>query len=754
MTRFPKRRLLVLALATTLAAPAWAQQPVDPRAAFGFPDAPAPPADAPAPAATGAFTVSDIRVDGLQRIGAGTVFTYLPIERGDRIDQSTVGDAIRALYRTGFFQDVRMGRQGDILVISVVERPAINRLTLTGNKDIQTEDLMRGLADIGLSEGDTFDRLALDRVTQELTRQYNNRGKYNVQITPTVSNLDRNRVDVTIVIDEGEAAKIRHINIVGNEVYDDDLLREAWESNTSNWLSWYRRDDQYSREKLDGDREKLHNFYLDRGHLDFSEDSIQVAISPDRQDMYITAGISEGEVYTVSGVEVSGDTVLPKEDIQARLFVREGQVFSRALLELSSDAIIATLSNIGYAFAQVNPIPEVNRDDRTVTINMQVVPGPRVNVRRVVFRGNTRTADQVLRREMRQFEGAWYSQAAIDRSRIRLQRLGFFESGSVSVETEPVPGTPDQVDVVVNVTETASGNFTFGLGYSQLAGVTTSIQLSQNNFLGSGNRVSIEASRNLFLQRYAFSYTNPYFTDDGLSMGYNLWWREFDNSEFNTAQYSSTSAAGQMFFGVPITEHDSFSVLFGIDRNEIFAWRGATPDSIVDYIDAFGSRTFHAWRTEVGWARDTRNDFLQPTRGTYQRVSAEITLPGSTAEYYKLNYEFSKYWPLHRTMVLNTRTEIGYGDSYGSDVTRNVCFTPPPPPTQDNPFPPAPPPSGWRSSPGSSVRSKHRRRCSSSTPAKVSSVSSALRSGTAVRSASSQLQARYRRSHAARSRSG
>ena len=558
MTRNPSRHLLAIALAAAIVSPAGAQQTAE-----------APPS-VQSPAAPQAFTISDIRVDGLQRIGAGTVFTYLPLERGDQVDQTRIGEGIRALYRTGFFEDVRMGRQGDILVITVTERPAINRLTLTGNKDIKTEDLMRGLSEIGLAEGDTFDRLALDRVTQELTRQYNNRGKYNVQITPTVSNLDRNRVDVAINVDEGSAAKIRHINIVGNETYDQDVLRENWESGTSNWLSWYRRDDQYSREKLDGDREKLHNFYLDRGHLDFSEDSIEVAISPDRQDMYITAGITEGEVYTISDVEITGDTVLPKEDIEARVFLRDGQIFSRALVELSTDAIIATLSNIGYAFAQVNPIPEVNREERTVKISMQVVPGPRVNVRRVVFRGNTRTSDEVLRREMRQFEGAWYSQAAIDRSRIRLQRLGFFESGSVSVETEPVPGSADEVDVVFNVAETASGSFVFGLGYSQLAGVTTSVQLSQNNFLGRGNRVSIEASRNLYLQRYAFSYVNPYFTDEGLSMGYNLWWREFDNSEFNTAQYSSTSAAGQVFFGVPITEHDSFSLLFGLDRNEIY----------------------------------------------------------------------------------------------------------------------------------------------------------------------------------------
>lgn len=669
MTRLPNRRLLAIALASTLAAPAWAQQPVDPQAAFGFP---AQPATAPMP---GAFTVSDIRVDGLQRIGAGTVFTYLPIERGDTVDAGRIGDAIRALYATGFFEDVTVGRQGDILVVEVRERPAINKLTLTGNKDIQTEDLTKGLRDIGLSEGETFDRLALDRVTQELTRQYNNRGKYNVSIEPTVSPLDRNRVDVAIKIDEGKAAKIRHINLIGNETYDDEQLTDAWESGETNWLSWYRRDDQYSREKLEGDREKLRNFYLDRGHIDFSEDNIQVAISPDKRDMYITAGLTEGEVYTVSSVEVTGDTVLPKEDIERQVLIKPEMTFSRALLEFSSDQISATLSNIGYAFAQVNVIPEVDRENRKVAINLQVVPGPRVSVRRIVFKGNARTADEVLRREMRQFEGAWYSQAAIDRSKVRLQRLGFFESGSVNVESKPVPGSNDLVDVEFSVTETASGSFMFGLGYSQLTGMTTSVQLSQNNFLGSGNRISIEAQRNVYLQRYSFSYMNPYFTDNGLSLGYNLWWREFDNSEFNTAQYSSTSRAAQMVLGVPITEHDTVSAMFGIDSNQIFAYRGSTPQSIVDYIDVIGQRTFHAWRGEVAWARDTRNDYLQPTRGTLQRVSAEVSLPGSTAEYYKLNYEFSKYWQLSRALVLNTRLEIGYGDSYG-DARYGIVYDP------------------------------------------------------------------------------
>ena len=678
MTRTPTRRLLALALATALtpapALPALAQtaNPFAPPAQTSQQPTPQPePQDT---AAAGAFTVSDIRIDGLQRISAGTVFTYLPIERDDSIDQSRAAEAIRALYKTGFFEDVRLDRQGDILVVTVTERPAINKLTLVGNKDIKTADLTKGLTNIGLAEGETFDRLHLDQVTQELTRQYNDRGKYNVQIDPSVSRLDRNRVDITINIKEGKAAKIRHVNLIGNEKFPQKDITDSWESKESNWLSWYRRDDQYSREKLSGDLEKLDEYYLDRGYLDFSVDNTQVAISPDKSDMFITAGMSEGEQYTITDVKVGGDTVLPKEQIEKMVLLKPGQVFSRRLLELSSDFITATLGNIGYAFAQVNPIPEADREKHTVGITLQVVPGPRVNVRRIVFKGNTRTADEVLRREMRQFEGSWYSQAAIDRSKVRLQRLGYFET--VDVENVPVPGSNDQIDVVYNVKETTSGSFVFGLGFSQLSGLTTSIQLSQNNFLGSGNRVSVEAQRSDFLQRYSFSFLNPYFTDEGMSLGYNLWWREFDNSNFNTASYSTTSGAAQMVLGLPITESDTVTALFGIDSNQINTFRGSTPPSIIDYIDALDTRTFHAWRTELAWARDTRNDYFTPTRGTSQRISAEIALPGSTVEYFKLNYAYSKFWPISRALVLNTRIELGYGDSYGSPVSRDICFTP------------------------------------------------------------------------------
>ena len=675
MTRTPARRLLVLALAAAIAPafPALAQS--------ANPFSLGAPSDSPQ--AAGAFTVSDIRIDGLQRISAGTVFTYLPIERGDTIDESREAEAIRALYKTGFFEDVQLGRQGDILVVTVTERPAINKLTLEGNKDIKTEDLQKGLADIGLAEGDTFDRHDLDTVTQELTRQYNNRGKYNVQITPTVSQLDRNRVDITIHVDEGKPAKIRHINVVGNDVFRQKDLTDRWESQETNWLSWYRRDDQYSREKLSGDLEKLNEYYLDRGYIDFSVDSTQVEISPDKRDMFITAGVTEGEKYTVSDVTLTGDTVLPKESLQKMVLVKPGQTFSRQLLEFTSDAITATLGNIGYAFAQVNPVPALDREKRTVGINLQVVPGPRVNVRRIVFKGNSRTADEVLRREMRQFEGAWYSQAAVDRSKIRLQRLGYFET--VDVENQPVPGSNDQVDVVFTVKETTSGSFVFGLGFSQLTGITTSIQLSQNNFLGSGNRVSVEAQRNSYLQQYAFSFLNPYFTDEGMSLGYNLTWREFDNSNFNTAQYSTTNRSAQVVAGIPITETDTISAQFGLDSNQIFIFPGSTPQSIVNYIAALDQRTFHAWRTQLAWARDTRNDYFTPTRGTYQRVSAEFTLPGSTAQYYKLSYQYSRFWPLSRALVLNTRAELGYGDSYGSPKTKDFfCLQPLPAPRDTN----------------------------------------------------------------------
>ena len=649
MTRIAAPRLLALALASALAlAPVAKAQNFEP------------------------FQVQDIRIDGLQRIAPGTVFTYLSIEKGDTVSRNTAATAIHALFKTGFFSDVEIDRQGNILVVKVTERPAINKLTIAGNKEIKTEELQKGLKQIGLAEGETFDRLSLDRITQELNRSYNNRGKYNVAITPSVTPLDRNRVDVTITIAEGKAAVIRNINIVGNQTYTDKQLRDNWESNTNNWLSWYKHDSQYSREKLSGDLEKLNSYYLDRGYVDFDIDTTQVAITPDRRDMFLTANITEGQVYTVSSISISGDTILPKEDLQKLVVVKQGQIFSRRKLEQTVDGMTIVLSNIGYAFAKITPVPQVDHDSRTVGIDFQIVPGPRVQVRRIVFKGNTRTADNVLRREMRQFEGSWFSQAAVDRSRVRLQRLGFFED--ITVETPAVPGTNDQVDVVVNVKERTSGQFTFGLGYSQISGLITTIELNENNFLGTGNHFSVAVSNSTFQKRLNFSYLDPYFTSSGISVGYGLFYSQFNNANFNTAQYSSDNYGATVTFGVPITETDTVGLTMGVDTKKIQTVVGTTPQVLVDYINAVGHNTFHTWSANLSWARDSRNSFFAPTSGTYQRLGAEIALPGSTQEYYKLSYAFERYWPLSSYLVLRTAADVGYGKGYGNAKINGLPF--------------------------------------------------------------------------------
>ncbi len=649
MTRTAAPRLLALALTAALAfAPGVKAQNFEP------------------------FRVQDIRIDGLQRIAPGTVFTYLAIEKGDTVDRAAAANAIHALFKTGFFNDVEIDRQGDILIVKVTERPAINKLTLVGNKEIKSDELLKGLKQIGLSEGETFDRLSLDRVTQELNRQYNNRGKYNVSITPSVANLDRNRVDVTITIAEGKVARIRNINIVGNHTFTDKTLRDKWESNTSNFLSWYRKDDQYSREKLTGDLEKLNSYYLDRGYIDFNVDSTQVQITPDRRDMFLTTNITEGEIYKVSTVKVSGDTVLPKEDMQKLVAIKQGEVFSRRKLERTVDSMTLVLSNIGYAFAKINPVPDVDKDARTVGIDFQVVPGPRVQVRRIVFKGNTRTADNVLRREMRQLEGSWFSQAAVDRSRVRLQRLGYFED--INVDTPAVPGSVDQVDVVVSVKERTSGQFTFGLGYSQISGLITTIELNENNFLGTGNHFGVALSNSTFQKRLDFTYLDPYFTNNGVSVGYGLFYRQFDNANFNTAQYSSDSYGGTATFGIPITETGTVGLSIGADTKKIQTILGTTPMEIIDYLAAVDHRTFKTWHADLSWAKDSRNSFFAPTRGTYQRVGAYLALPGSTQEYYKLSYSIEHYWPLSSWLVLRTAADLGYGKGYGNGKTNGLPF--------------------------------------------------------------------------------
>ncbi len=632
------------------------------------------------------FRISDIRVDGLQRISEGNVFSFIPIEVGDMLTPSLSRSTIRDLYRTGFFDDIKLSRENDVLVISVEERPAISSVSITGNRQIRDEDIMPALAGIGIAEGEIFNQLELDRVRQELINQYFSRGRYGVEVETIVSRLPRNRVTLSILVTEGRQARIRHINIVGNERFTNEELRSDFESHTNPGLFFWRGRNQYTREKLSGDLEALRSFYLDRGYMDFSIESTQVSISDDKQDIFITANIREGEVYRVNEVQVTGDLVLPEATLRRMITVEAGDTFSRRKLEQSIDNITAVLANIGYAFANVNPIPRIDRENREAEINFFIEPGKRVYVRRIEFRGNTQTKDEVLRREMRQFEGAWFSQAAIDRSRIRIQRLGFFDN--VNIETPQVEGSEDQIDVIVNVEEMPSGSFQIGAGYSQLQGIIASVSIEQNNFLGSGRRVGISASRSRILTQLGINYTNPYYTDDGISRGFFLRYTEFDQGAANISSFSTSQAAAGVNYGFPVTEID-FIRLGGsasrVDINlpaQLVPIDPDDPDSSLELrvpasrplgisLDQDGDgflsrdeRSVTTYRLDSTWSRDSRNHFLNPTRGTLHRLGAEASLPGSTREFYKLNYRFRHYWPIATRMAFSLRGDFAYGDAY------------------------------------------------------------------------------------------
>jgi outer membrane protein insertion porin family len=611
------------------------------------------------------FVVSDIRIDGLSRISAGTVYNYLPINKGDQLTNDGAQRAIRALYRTKFFSDVEFDREGSILVIKVVERPSIAKLTLRGNKDIKTDDLKKGLKEIGLTEGETFDRLALDNVQQELIRQYYNRGKYNVSVDPHVTRLDRNRVAVEIEIREGKAAKIKELNILGNHAFTDKQIRDGFESDTTNWMSWYSKDDQYSREKLSGDLEKLQSYYMDRGYADFGVDSTQVAIAPDKRAMYIDASIKEGEIYKVADVKLLGELILPEKTMRQLVFVKAGETFNRAAVEASSKAIKAVLANIGYAYAKVTPIPKLDKEKRTVDLTLYVEPGQRVYVRRVVFQGNTRTEDGVLRREMRQLEGSWYSQAAIDRSKVRLQRLGYFKT--VDVDKKLVPGTQDKVDVTVKVEEQSAGSMQFGIGYSQYSGIILNASVSQNNLFGSGDSFSISGERSSYYTRLGLNYYNPYLTDSGIGIGYSASYSKTDYGNTDFANYATSAKSFSTYLGIPISETDGLRVGLGISSNKVNLFPGYSPLVLIDYQNEIGNKTIHTWTGTLGWNHDTRNGYWAPTRGGLLSASTDVALPGSTVQYWKLTTEANHYWPIGKGFVLYLDGQVGYGKTYGKN---------------------------------------------------------------------------------------
>jgi outer membrane protein insertion porin family len=637
------------------------------------------------------FIISDIRVEGLQRISEGTVYNYMPLNRGDELTGSAARSALRELYRTGFFQDISFGRDGNILVITVLERPAIAAVNLSGNKAIKDEDLYRVLGDIGLSEGEVFDRLVLDRLQQELVKQYYSQGRYAVQVDARVTELERNRVRIAIVIDEGEVAKIRHINIVGNETFADKEIRKEFEADIEPFWKFWSKADQYSREKLSGDIEKLRSFYLDRGYVDFNVESTQVSISDDNQNIYITANVVEGDVYGVDEVQITGDLVIDEGTLRRLIIVQSGEIFSRKKVEQSVENITAILANVGYAFANVNPITDVDRDNRLVSLNFFVDPGKRVYIRRIQFVGNSKSKDEVLRREMRQMEGAWFSQVAIDRSKVRMQRLTYFES--VEVETPAVPGTDDQVDVIVTVRERPAGSFTVGLGYSQVQGLIASLSIQQDNFIGSGKRVGLGISHSSIISSINLSYDNPYWTDDGVSRGFYARYQEFDQGAANISTFTSSEYALGINFGIPVTEVDYLRSGAGYRNSQLnigaftcveidpedptrcleFGLAPQNGDPLSRSLDFNGDgiisrdeREFDIFDWTVSWTRDSRNHFLNPTRGSAQSLVLQMALPGSSREYYKIYYRGAKYWPIWGGLVFSVRGNVGYGDAYDS----------------------------------------------------------------------------------------
>ena len=604
------------------------------------------------------FVVKDIRVEGIQRTEAGTVFSYLPVKVGEVMTDEKTAAAIKALYATGFFKDVRLEARDGVVIVTVEERPSIAKITLSGIKEFSEDDLKSGLKQTGLAEGRVLDRALLDKAEQELQRQYFNRGRYAVEIKSTLTPLERNRVAVQFDVVEGDSARIRQINIVGNKAFKEKELLNQFASTTPGWLTWYTKNDQYSKSRLGGDIEALRSFYLNRGYLEFNVDSTQVSISPDKQGIYITVNVTEGPQYKVSDVKLAGQMLVPEAELQKLVTVKPGEVFERDRLTETTKKIADRLGNDGYAFANVNAVPELDKDKSTVAFTLFVDPGRRVYVNRVNVAGNTKTRDEVVRREIRQMEGAYYDAEKINRSRDRLNRLGYFNE--VNIETPSVAGTTDQVDVNVGVAEKSTGNVMLGAGFSSSEGLVLSGSVSQSNVFGTGNRVSAQINSGSVNKVYSLSFTNPYYTIDGISLGYDLYRRDVDATRLDSVgDYKTSSYGAGVRFGLPINERDFIS--FGLTYEQTSLTLGTNPSTrYQDFIDEFGSDN-DTLRLDTSWARDTRNSYLFPTKGQLQRVAAEVGTPLGSLQYYKLSFQHQQFLPLSKRFTLMLNGEVGIG---------------------------------------------------------------------------------------------
>lgn len=609
------------------------------------------------------FVVKDIRVEGIQRTEAGTVFSYLPVKVGETFDEEKSAAAIKALFATGFFSDVRLEVQDGVLIVQVQEWPAIGQIDIFGAKEFGKDQLKTGLKEVGLAESRIFDRALLDKAEQELKRQYLARGKYGVEIKTTVTPLERNRVAIRFDISEGEVAKIRQINIVGAQAFREKDLLDLMNLSTPNWLSWYTKNDQYSKQKLAGDLETLRSFYLNRGYMDFAIESTQVQITPDKKDIYITINIHEGPRYTLSDIKVAGELLIPEDELRKLVTVRSGEVFSRERITETTKAISDRLGNEGYAFANVNAVPEVDRERQRVAFTFFIDPGRRVYVRNVRITGNTRTRDEVIRREMRQIEGGWYSAAKINRSRERLDKLDYFKE--VNVETPAVAGTTDQVDVNVRVEEKPTGNIMAGAGFSSGEGLILSGSVSQANVLGSGNFLAVQANTSKVNTVYALSYTNPYYTDEGLSLGFDIYTRKVDSTALSVTTYTTSSQGLGLRLGVPITETDTVGFGLGYEHTKSTVDTTASP-VYAQFVSTFGN-SYSILRGDASWARDTRDSRLYPMKGMLQRAVGEIGLPGGELNYVKLTYQHQWLKPLSRETALLLNGEVGWAKGLGGD---------------------------------------------------------------------------------------
>ncbi|WP_321952921.1 outer membrane protein assembly factor BamA [Paraburkholderia bannensis] len=613
-------------------------------------------------AATAPFVVQDIRIEGLQRVEPGTVFAYLPIKQGDTFTDDKASEAIRALYATGFFNDVRIASEGGVVVVQVQERPAIGTIDFAGIHEFDKDNLTKALRAVGLSQGRYYDKALVDKAEQELKRQYLTRGFYAAEVTTTVTPIDRNRVGLLFSVVEGPSAKIRQINFIGNKTYSTGTLLSEMQLSTPNWFSWYTKNDLYSKEKLTGDLENVRSYYLNHGYLEFNIDSTQVSISPDKKEMYLTIGLHEGEPYKISGIHLAGNLLDREAELNKLVKIKAGDRFSAEKLQAATKAIVDKLGEYGYAFATVNALPQINQANHTVDLTLQVDPSRRVYVRRINVVGNTRTRDEVVRREMRQLESSWFDSSRLALSKDRINRLGYFTD--VDVTTVPVEGTADQVDVDVKVTEKPTGAITLGAGFSSTDKVVLSAGVSQDNVFGSGTSLSVNVNTAKSYRTLAVTQVDPYFTVDGIKRITDVYYRTYQPLYYSTdSSFKIITAGGDLKFGIPFSEVDTvfFGIGFEQDRLDV---DDATPQAYKDYVAAFG-RVSNNVPLTIGWSRDARDSALIPSRGYFLQANAEYGTPVGSTQYYKTDVQAQYYYSFARGFVLGLNFQAGYGNGLG-----------------------------------------------------------------------------------------